>query len=242
MPRVIKAWKDQTLKPTRIIVVDNRKGSLTQETEVYPNYQVREADDVWRWMDNAGCPCHFAPALMWSHKYDYILFADDDFLPGEEVLAVYHAAAQELGGNFATIGGAGRLFNITYPAGKKYSGIHGPDAKWGFLTPCHLTCRCHFVRADYLYHLIPFRQRLCDKFGDEAKRLVDIHDDFLMCLGIQMGTVVNTFVVGKSPDKRQQIFAQSLPETGAVWKRPNHFGERSRMVEMALEIGWRPLL
>lgn len=190
---------------------------------------------------NHGCPCHFAPALQCAHEFEYVLFADDDFLPGPEALSYMTDLALHLK-SFATIGQSGRNFLLHKPEGLRYRGNSVPRIEPGGFGPCHLTCRSHLVRSDLLYHLLPFRQKFV-RYGGEGKRLVNIHDDFLLCMGVQNGTGFQSFVA--NPQEPQcKLFGKELDTSDdktSLWKRPGHFQERNRMVDMSLALGWKPL-
>lgn len=235
MPKVIRAWKEQSVKPT-VVVVDNRKRISAHED--YPSMLLDGADDVWRIHTNLGCLCNIHPAL--AHpEYDHVLFADDDHIPGMGTLNYLLNWAARLGGNFASIGQTGRNFLLDWAPGKRYSGRNVPTHFIQGAAPCHLTCRAHLVRTDLLPHLFAFRQMLLNKFGGEAYRLCAIHNDFVMCLGIQMATDLKSYCVVKgSPET--DLFMEDLDnDDKGLWKRPEHFAERNRMVDMALAVGWR---
>lgn len=257
MPRVIRAWREQTV-PSRIVVVDNsplpKPGTEFVTCEPYPNklfqgveHENGRADDVWRMGINHGCPCDFGPALQVCHEFKYIMFADDDFLPGKRALQnlLSLATSPRVSNNFATIGeqtGA-RMFLLDRPEGKRYRGNSVPHCPPSMFVPCHLTCRAHLVRADLLYHVIPFRQRF-KPFGEEGLRLVNKHDDFLLALGIQFGERYPSYCMRTSRDidYDDKLFAENIEETDPLWKKPSHFEERARMVDLSLAVGWKPIL
>lgn len=240
MPQVIKAWKEQTSKPT-VIVVDNtgfRKGEVFNIRQPYPDANLDGADDVWRITTNLGCSCNFYPALA-SPQYHHVLFADDDHIPGPNCLNHMLNWAERLGGNFASVGQTGRNFLLDWGPGKRYSGRSVPSLFVQGCAPCHITCRAHLVRNDLLPHVFAFRQSLLNKFGEEADRLCKIHNDFVMCLGIQMATDLKSYCI-QAHNPEDKLFMEDLDNDGrGLWKRPEHFSERNRMVDMALAVGWR---
>lgn len=246
MPQVIRAWREQTVQPGRIVVMDNSPPDKTGggdrfiSGEQYPNPQFRGADDVWRSTMNLGCPCHFYPALA-LFDFKYVMFADDDFLPGPGALSNLLGAAKALEDRFVTIGEVGRDFLLGNAVGRRYSGRNQPAVKEGGIVPVHLTCRSHLVRSDLLYHFIPFRQRLVEMYGFEGRDLASVHDDFLMCMGIQLAIGFRSYLVGKTVDPMNRLFMRELDTEGdGLWKRPNHFAERNKMVDMSLGVGWKP--
>lgn len=241
LPDVIRAWREQTV-PSKIVVVDNSPINSQTGREGYPSGNFDQADDVWRMQTNFGCPCHFYPALA-EYKFRYVMFADDDFIPGSKALAKLLVLADASGGRFATIGqfDAARNFLLSMQPGKRYSGRSVPHCSPNSWVKAHITCRGHLVRQDLLYHAIPFRNKLVEKFGGEAENLCNIHDDFLMCLGIQMGTGFCSWMGGRPEDPDERLYKVNLDtpnDKTSLWKRPTHFQERNRMVDMALEIGW----
>lgn len=253
LPSVIQAWREQTVT-SKIVVVDNspppKPGVEFVTAEPYPNklfqgveHKNGRADDVWRMGTNFGCPCHFYPALA-EYKFRYVMFVDDDFIPGSKALAKLLGFAEASGGRFASIGqfDAARNFLLSMQPGKRYSGRSVPHCSPNSWVKAHITCRGHLVRQDLLYHAIPFRNKLVEKFGGEAENLCNIHDDFLMCLGIQMGTGFCSWMGGKPEDQDERLYKVNLDtpnDKTSLWKRPTHFQERSRLVDMALEIGWK---
>jgi hypothetical protein len=238
VPLCLQAWRNQTAKPAKIVLVDNSPG---EGPETYPSFS--GADDVWRFRENLGPPCRFAPALA-LFGYRYVLFADDDFLPGKRAMEFLLETAAKVEDRFATIGQQGRNFRLglpgqRYDSGQRYDWRSKPVRNDSGPVSCDITCNAHLVRADLLHHLLTFRLDLL-AHAEDAKHLVAVHDDFLLCLGIQMGTAWPSLVVPVEKDPEQRLLKESLSEQGvAVWKRPEHFAERSRMVDLALAVGWQ---
>lgn len=241
MQAVIHAWKNQSVKANQIVVVDNSPWNLETDIkkplfslEAYPNPALTGSDCVWRWTDNLGCSAHLAPALMLSHKYRHTLFADDDILPGTKAIEAVLRKAKELAGRFSTIGQIGRNFRLDQPSGSRYVYGNSPEGK------CNLTCNVHLVKNRCLKHVLSFRQCLVDVFGDEGERLVEIHDDLLLCLSLQFNTSQPSYTFS-SGSLEERLVKSRLNDMGpeAVYKRPGHLAERNRFVDMALEVGWR---
>ena len=237
MSEAIRAWSEQTVRPARVVVVDNSPN--TDEQERYPRAELSGADDVWRMGTNLGCPCHFYPALA-HFEHEYTVFADDDFLPGRNALAHLLGAAKAVDDKFSTIGGTGRDFLLDRRAGLRYRGNSVPRTVPGKAVRTHLTCRSHLVRTDYLYHVIPFRRKFL-KYGDEGFKLASVHDDFLLCMGLQIGTGFRSYTIERPEAHEDRLFLQELDTAGGLWRRPEHFKERNRMVDIVLELGWKPL-
>lgn len=238
MPQVIRSWREQTRKPDQIVVVDNSSGGYG---DTYPHAFLTGADDVWRIGTNLGCPCQFYPALA-LYEYDYVMFADDDHLPGPKALAHYEEVA-ESGVQFACVGETGRNFMLDAGPGKRYSGRNVPRWDKDTLVPVHITCRSHFVKRASVVCPIVFRDLLIQKFKDEARYLCGIHNDFLLNQGIQSATPYGSYLL-RPRDREESLFAVDMDRgsdaTAGLWRRPSHFQERARMVDMCLEIGWTP--
>lgn len=238
--KVIQAVRAQSHPPTTVVVVDNSP-KYTNEPELYPKDTMKGADDVWRFTQNLGCPCHFAPALC-LFEHDYVLFLDDDLLPGEQALANLLHWANHLGGKFATLGQTGRIFQMDKPWDQRYKygnttrGPHSPRT-------CHITCRAHLVGMNLMGAIPAYRSLLIEKLGIERMRpLVSVHDDMLMCFALQQMANVPSYVIPASGNPELELVHKNLDETGAICKRPQHIQERNEFIRAAMECGWRPLI
>ncbi len=247
MPRVIQAWKKQTV-PTRVVVVDNapsrsrNAAGVLWSPETYPHHYLMEANDVWRMTENMGCPCHFAPAIM-LHGHKYVMFADDDYLPGPRALEWFLDTATDLKDRFSTLGSVGRLFRPDNPVGSRYNGRWQPERMVDEAVECDLTCQGHFVLACVLPLVLMFRNNLLTCYPTDAKGLVDVHDDFLLCISVQRVTGHPSYLTALENTPDQRMVAERLPEgEEAVWKRPRHFEERDAFVGLALKDGWKSLV
>lgn len=255
LPACIAAWRGQSVLPAKIVVVDNspvkdfgnKEPPLgwfngTQPREIYPDMEFLGAHDVWRFTTNSGCPCKLAPAmLLYGHRY--VLFADDDLLPGSRAIEHAMEAATALQDRFSTLGFINRRFRMDLPPGERYSGrctVAASDRPM----PCDLTCQVHLVRADMVHCAVVLRNNLLARSRDnpDIPALVGIHDDFLLCMGVQRATSWPSYVLPASDDSERWLVRTRLDEQGsAVWRRPDHFAERERMVELSLAAGWRSL-
>ncbi len=228
MRTVIDAWRPQT---RNLVVVDN--SPLTVPYQPYPDPYLTGADDIWRFKKNAGCPCRFAPVMFYNCKY--VIFADDDLLPGPDAVDHLLYVANQLEGCFATIGQLGRRFNGTNYCTKNY-------AIEGRVSACDITCRCHLWSAENLSRVIDFRRDL-RLLGFTEARLSEIHDDMLLCLGIQRSNGYPSYVLPSNNSKQFSPIAANLDECGkALWRRPNHFIERNQFIQAAINVGWKSLV
>lgn len=243
LPKCVTAWNCQSLSPYKLVVVDN--GSIYDRlydnvgAEHYPQKYLEGADDVWRMTENLGCPCHFAPALC-LYDHDYVLFADDDLVPGEQCLEYITGLTEQVDNCFTSIGQHCRVFGSK--PGARYSGRMHPIRDDNHLIKCDSSCRAHLVRGDVMHHIVEFRNRLLRQHGSAAARLVCVHDDLLMNLGIQMGTGWPSYVMPVC-SAEQQLIHHNLDEGSvAQWRKPTHFVDRCTFVDLAAMVGWKSLI
>jgi len=230
MSTVLKAWREQTVKPKMTVVVDNspmKTGNQLKIREPYPSPALDDADDVWRISKNIGCACRFAPALM-LYQHRYVLFADDDYLPGKRAVENLLKTAEHLGDKFASIGQVGRNFFGETPY-YRYRSVPKDNKP----VQCDMVYRSQFFRQDLVHHALAFRSKLVGKVN------VDIHDDLLLNLGIQMGTGYQTYVTAREQSDEEKVIATDLDQTGALCSRPEHLKERNLFVEAARDVGWK---
>lgn len=242
---LLQSLRNQTVPVSKIIVVDNSPNPYGEVTETsgyqdYPNPSLIGADDVWRIQDNLGCPCKLAPAFMLSHEYDYILMVDDDLIPGTRAVEHLIKAALLVNNQFSTISTHARLF-LAASTGYTYSGRNTPNQSEK-PNPCHSTCRAHLLRTGDLHRIIQFRCTMRKMFGQRAIELCNIHDDLLICLGLQHDYGYRSYITHLEPTPEHRLIKENLPEPKATWKRPNHFAERTEFIQMALACGWRSLV
>jgi hypothetical protein len=226
LPLCINAWRKQTAKPARIVVVDNRP--YTAE-ERYPLHELAGADDVWRWRVNSSCSCKFAPALL-CNDCEHVLFADDDLLPHPTALEHLVLAASRVDGKFAAIGQYGRRFKEE--AGKRY--MYGNSLRTpGTSARTDNVCRMQLVRCDQLPYALLLRRHI-------PAHLVLMHEDLLLNLGVQLFLRLPSYVL---PLEQDAVAADLPGNTGAeaLYRRPQHLAERNEFVDAAVAAGWRSL-
>lgn len=234
---VIEAWKNQSVLDCPIIVVDNRPRDETY-IQRFPDNQIH---DIWRWTVNSGCPSHFYPALDYP-QYKYTLFADDDLIPGPKAIEHLLECANSVDNQFATIGQMGRIFQLERESGQRYSGRSSIKRQIGKMVKTHLTCRAHLILTENLPHVLCFRNRLIREYPD-GFRLSRVHDDFLMCISLQMMGLPSYLIRIKDDIGygNYELIARDIDDRGALWKKGSHFNDRNRLVDIALDMGWKPL-
>lgn len=233
LPQIISAFRGQTV-PVSIVVVDNSPGT---GEEVYPNPLFAGADDVWRFRTNLGCPCHFAPA---QSIYDckYVVFCDDDLVPGNRAIEYLLQCAASVQDRFATIGQVGRQFRFRRRR-THYIAKNVVRLRSGMM-PCDTTCRAHLVRTDLMHHVAAFRAKLIAQFGvSEVDPLVGMHDDMMLSLGIQLGTGFSTYLTPYEKEPELRLKKSELDDSNAASARPQHRSERNRMIDLAIKVGWK---
>lgn len=238
MGKIINAWKEQTYQQKTIIVADNSPAVMDENA---PICELDGADDVWSWLHNSGCPCHFYPALSYMPlEYPYTIFADDDLMPGKHAIEVLLNHAYTLQNEFSTIGQIGRTFLLDQPAGKRYSGRNSATRDIRYPVQTHLTCRAHMIRTMYLPHVLSFRNRM-SLHSREGNRLAQIHDDFLLCMGIQLASKYPSYLTQISKERDSDLIRHDLDDDKAVWRKSGHWEDRNKMVDLSLELGWNPV-
>lgn len=233
MESIVGAWKWQTYKDVHIVMTDN--------TGLINSGKFFGVHDCWQWNINSGCPCHFYPALSYSPvEYPYTIFADDDLLPGRYAIETLLWHAETLENEFATIGQIGRTFILNQPEGKRYSGRNSIARHPTAPMRTHLTCRAHMIRTEFLPCVLSFRNCLA-LHSLEGNRLSKIHDDFLLCMGIQEQTGFPSYLTTVESNKECALIKDDLDDNKAVWRKSGHFEDRNKMVDLSLELGWKPI-
>lgn len=225
----IGAIVERLVPQADVVVVDNSASGA--EPSLEERWRSSGAA-VWRIPNNLGPPCRFVPALA-DLDHRFVLFVDDDFLPGERCVEACLQAAGAVAGRFSTIGQVGRRFAHEH-GDWRYRRKNSPRLP-SFPCPCDLTCRMHFVRRDHLWHVVPFRERVAATLPLHAS----IHDDLLLCLGLQMATQLGSFLI---PTEGPQIKVAELDDNEPLnSRRRGHVRERAELIRLAANMGWRSL-
>lgn len=228
LSNIISAYERQSMTVDKMVIVDNHPPNRDEFT--LKEEHVKHFDDVYSMKENLGPSCRFVPALA-DLKSDYVLFADDDFLPQRNFVQHLVETAEKLEGNFATIGGVGRRFRVSRP---KY--ISRNVGRSEFVpTPVDMTCRFHLVRRDYLSHAIKFRDDVIRRHIDHEHLDIALHhDDMILCLGIQREIGFPSFMT--SLGKNVEI--KNINYENAFSSRNPHVNVRTLWIKFALNVGW----
>lgn len=238
---ILKAVMGQTVKPTKIAIVDN-SGMI--DTPSLPPDSLRHRVEVWSFPDPGGPTARWIPALM-ELDCRYTLFLDDDLLPGPRAIEHCLATAATLGDRFSTIGQIGRM--LTGPEGAEY--VKRNVGLWdGKPRPVDMTCRGHFVKTSVVRTALFFREALqvLAKGSPEeiSNKAATVHDDLFLSLGRQWpsgATATPCYLLPQAPPEFM-IRMKDLPDGGVgVSKRPEHRDERNKIVRACKSIGWESL-
>lgn len=220
-------------QPCDIVLADNSpdKGPLR------PGFEAGAVRDVFRWQINSGPPCRFAPALMLP-EYKYVLFIDDDLLPGERCIELCEQAAKDLADRFATIGEMGRRFLPTQD-GIAYdpTNITGRDKR---IRVVDATVRMHFCVRKWVSHAIRMRDALIGRVSADALW----HDDLLLCQGIQAAEKVPSYVLrrwgaeGSLIEKNMPMYQERFQ---AMSEKSSHVPTRTELLRSMQKLGWKSL-
>lgn len=240
LPPIIAALRGQSV-PVDIVVVDN---SPADESAFFSQYidtcggmaGCNKGFDILRFTENAGPPCRFAPAFM-EHSHEFIWFLDDDLAPGSQAVETLLQCYEWVDGQCSTIGEIGRVHTDSGEYVKRNI------RRFDHPRRVDMTARSHFVRTENMRHVLSAKWRLIDRFGDEAKQLVSVHDDLLLCCGIQFATCHPSYLTANNAIRETLTRKQDLPDGGGgVSAKTGFLGQRHRLIQMFQAIGWRSLV
>lgn len=220
IPLVVEALSSQA----DVVVLDNAVPGQSLE-----DLKVQVGAEVWRVPKNLGPPCRFVPALA-DIEHQFVLFVDDDFLPGSKCVDVCLRTAERLNQEFATIGQIGRRFT-SEDGTWRYRRKNSPRLRTG-PCPCDMTCRTHFVRCSDVRHVLSLREQLLPQFREH----VAVHDDILLCLSIQMATRFASVLI---PTEGDQIKVSELDDHNPISRRKTHMQHRNELINACADAGWR---
>ena len=238
---IARAMRAQSV-PVKIVVADNHPPVLAGADDPFalPAEVADLADDVWRWTTNAGPPCRFAPALM-RHDCKYTLFYDDDMVPGPRAVEHLLRTADQLDGQFATIGEIGRRFHGDAGSGE-LSYVSRNIRCRAHPVAVDMTCRAHFVRSSTIIGAIHLKWAMLSiahfsSTPNKVAEAVAIHDDILLCLGIQRDLGCPSYLIPQ-PTSSNTLKQSQLPSPWAVGARTEHITQRTSLIWWAEMAGW----
>lgn len=237
LPPIVAALRGQSV-PVDIVVVDNspEKPDGSDEMQLLLHEKAKWADDIWRLVQNHGPPCRFAPAFM-DHSHEFIWFLDDDLVPGSLAAEMLLKCCDHVDRKFSTTGEIGRV----HTGNGEY--VKRNIRRFKHPRRVDMTARSHFVRTENMRHVLDAKWQLIDRFGDEAKQLVSVHDDLLLCCGIQFATYHPSYLTANNPIRETLIRKQDLPDGGGgVSAKARFLEQRHRLIQMFQAIGWRSLV
>ncbi len=223
---ILQAYRNQTV------------GSYIALVECSPRTQYEAppearnlADVVFTVSENLGPCSRFIPPLAIT-GYDYVFFGVDDHIPGPRHLEHLLGAAMRHQNQFASIGQDGRC--VIDGELRKHRVRVGDD---GVDVTADVIVTSELVQTRHIPHIINFRQRMIDSFGDLVPHFED--DLFLGC-GIQLATGFPSRVTSNS-SKDESWRMRALHAPHALCARPEHYEVRQRFLDMAVQLGWRPV-
>lgn len=249
--RIIDALDKQTVRP-RIVVVDNnnpltlKDGGDDLEIAMCANDQSKLIDDYWRVRENAGPPVRWAPALF-RHDCEYVLFVDDDLLPGKRMVEFLLGQADGITTGLSTIGLKGRIFRrdaVSHHLQYRRANVR----RNGKPSAVDITCRVHLTRMCHVRHAVRMTSELVlyaniTGLGggmagvDDARKLASTHDDILLCMGIQDRTGCPSYIAAACDDP--DCGWTELPAPHALNANPHHETDRTRLINAIERMGWR---
>ena len=224
---IVPAFRNQSVKPTRIIVVDNSPSGFSPRTSLkWPNL----VDDVIRFRMDAGPCCRFAAIGL--IETPLVLFSDDDIVPGNRGIETLLETGEDVGWCFATMGQIGRIYKRTKEG---YSVKKGNIQRQVNAMPVDMTCRVHLAQTKYLGGAIKPR---CLAAEDGAEKDELRNDDIFLSQGLQMESGFPSLIIG-SCDRHSGLRDRELPAPHANCSRDTHRASRNTLVTRIANLGWR---
>lgn len=229
LSKIIDAFQAQTVLPAEIILVDNHP----EEEPEFAFAGSDLVDDIYRFETNAGPCCRFAGASF--VRTEFVLFFDDDMMPGEKAIESYQQQADELNGEFATISDVGRIYRQGKSDGKYSIRRRNCRRKVDGPVKVDMTCRAHLVRSEFVSVAVRDRIRAATS-GATAEMLR--HDDIFLSQGIQLETGWASYLA-KNVGHDGKLRHKDLPAPHSGNGLPNHDQSRNELVNWYSERGWR---
>ena len=234
LPKIIAAFKGQTVMPAEMILVDNHpegEPEFALSEELCSDAYGREFTDVYRFETNAGPCCRFAGASFVTTEF--VLFFDDDMIPGPEAIEAYQQQADDLNGEFATLSDVGRIYRggadkgYTIRRGNCGRREDGP-------AKVDMTCRAHLVRSEYV--AVAIRDRIRAAMDGGTVQMLR-HDDIFLSQGIQLETGWPSYM-SQNVGHDAKLRHKDLPAPHSGSGLPKHDQSRNDLVNWYGGKGW----
>jgi hypothetical protein len=184
-------------------------------------------DIVFTVSHNIGPTSRFIPALAMP-QFTYAFFQVDDFLPGPECVEHMHQTAQNLNGEFATIGQDGNCVNGDVLRRKRIEQLDEPVS-------VDIVVSSELARTADVVHAVTLHSRLAERYPEA---LPCFEDDMLLCMGIQMYCNWPSYLTPRC-DPKASYRLRDLPAPNGLWMRPDHYENRNKLVAKIRELGWQ---
>jgi hypothetical protein len=222
LARILAALRAQTV-PCRVTVVECAANSEWQ----LPTEVAAQADSLFHEHDDWGPFARFVPVL--GFRAPWLLFLDDDFVPGPRALEhLLATAASLLGTPPGTLPRPGKR-----PLGAL--GERGRRLAHGGYTATEVPrsarpervdalVRAHFLPAENLAHLLALRARHPQLFTPPV-----CDDDLLLALALREAHLP-IYLTPEAADPATRLLAEELPEPHAMSARAGHLTRRDAFV------------
>jgi hypothetical protein len=226
--RIIGALRAQSVNCVITICDAAQRGS---EWELPPAAR-DQVDTVYHFSRDYGSLTRFIPSS--GYMQEYLLYLDDDLLPGRRAIEYLLNCAQRLP-EFGVLGEKGR----TLKRDGKYRAIDAPRRSEAF-TEVDFIVRAGLVRTENLYCIDLFRRRMRLMPGQNPD--LTRHDDLLLCTALKTVKNLRCYLTPtRNGMDDSRLFRQELPSPHAISSRPDHFQVRTQFLTKAREEGWRSL-
>jgi hypothetical protein len=213
-----------------MVLVDNHpedEGQFAISEELASKFS-----DVYRFGVNAGPPCRFVGASFATTEF--VLFCDDDMMPGKRAVEAYEEQSDALGGKFSTLSDVGRIYRGNMEQGYtilRRNVRRNTDAP----SMTDMTCRAHFLYSEHVWIALRDRMRAAQE-GATAAMLMN--DDIFMSQGIQLETGWPSYV-SRDVGHDAKLRHKDLPAPRALNSTADHHQSRDALVNWYGGRGWR---
>jgi len=217
---IVRALKRQTV-PCTVTVCDCHNSAEFR----LPSESLAYIDRLYQWRHNLGSFSRYVPLGAYDHKYTF--FIDDDMLPGTRCIEHFWTQAEKLRA-FGALGQLGRILD----AEGRY---HPRDVPRGLgFTEVDLLVRAFFVPTNCLTYIPQIRAMLGESHDPE--------DDILLAVGLAIQAGQACYLTPADSDPETLVNKRELASPYARYARRTHLQARSRLLDRAMALGWKPIL